>query len=53
MVSDDGTQLSIDAASLLGVLRPDFQAYLRKLQDAEEREVREKFERRWDFEANL
>ena len=51
-VSEDGTQLSIDPTSLLGVLRRDFQAYLRNLQDAEEREVREKFEHRWDFEAN-
>jgi hypothetical protein len=52
-ISENGRQLSIDATSLLGVLRRDFNAYVEKLRDKREQTIRDKFERRWDFEANL
>ena len=52
VVSDDG-RLTIDPSNLLPVLRRHFDEYIRKLRDESERDIRNNFEKRWDFEASF
>ncbi len=51
-ISEDGRQLNIDARSLLNVLSRDLYLYLDRLRDERENQLRENFERRWNFEAD-
>ena len=50
-ITADGRKIVVNPRKLREVLGADLQRYLTKIRDPSEKDLREKFERRWDFES--
>ena len=51
LITADGRKIVVNPRKLHEVLSADLERYLTKIRDPSEKDLREKFERRWDFES--
>ena len=51
LITADGEKIVVNPRKLHEVLSADLKRYLMKIRDPSEKDLRENFERRWDFES--